>query len=92
MSKQQNVKDKLMSECTGAMRVDEDGNYLGYYTRWQLMHELLRQGHDRQAVDIYIFCGLRECTEWHPKPEDFAEMQEQSVAIEMTGSDYRKVM
>ena len=69
--KQNNVTDKLMSECTGVMRVDNDGNYAGYYTRWQLMSEMLRQGHDREDVDIYIFCGLKECTEWHPSVEEF---------------------
>ncbi len=79
MKKHPTVIDKLMSECTGVMRIDDEGNYQGYYTRWQLMHEMLRQGHDREAVDIYVFCGLKACTEWHLTPEELAALQREQV-------------
>lgn len=78
MSKRQTLADKLMNECTGVMRVDEEGNYAGYYRRWELQKMMLARGDDPKAVDIYIFCGLRGCTEWHPSVEEVAELQKES--------------
>jgi hypothetical protein len=73
--KQGNITDKLMNECTGIMRVDEEGNYAGYYTRWELQKMMLARGDDPKAVDIYVFCGLKGCTEWHPSVEEFKTLE-----------------
>lgn len=57
---------ELLNQCTGIMRIDEENNYLGYYTRKQLQNEMLTQGEDPKLVDLYVF-SLKECNEQHPE-------------------------
>ena len=67
---------ELLNQCTGIMRVDEENNYLGYYTRKQLQDEMIAQGEDPKLVDLYVF-SLKECKESHPTIEDIVKLQEQ---------------
>lgn len=55
----------ILNQCTGVMKVDEEGNYAGYYTRGELERELLAQGHSKEYVGMYMI-GIKECTEVHP--------------------------
>ena len=56
----------ILNRCTGIMKLDENGDYVGYYTRGEMELELLAQGHDKMSVGMYMI-GLRDCTEMHPK-------------------------
>jgi len=71
MSKQQqrqNIATKLLSECTGIMKLDDAGYYAGYYTRHELQKAMLSEGHDAKSVDYYVF-SLKECREHHSSVE-----------------------
>jgi hypothetical protein len=69
MSKQQQRQGitvtSLLSQCTGIMKLDDDDNYAGYYTRQELMQAMLSEGHDAKSVDYYVF-SIKECQEQHP--------------------------
>jgi hypothetical protein len=55
----------LLSQCTGVMKIDNDGYYVGYYTRKELMESMLAEGHDAKLVDYYVF-SMKECRGQHP--------------------------
>jgi hypothetical protein len=61
----QNIATKLLNECTGIMKLNNEGYYAGYYTRQELMQAMLNEGRDAKSVDYYVF-SLKECCEQHP--------------------------
>lgn len=80
----QNIATKLLNECTGIMKIDNEGYYAGYYTRYELQKAMLSEGHDAALVDRYVF-SMKPCQEQHPgaveRCEDDAKMIQSNTIV-----------